>query len=212
LTELEKKQMLLATARDVVAQRADVRNARAMSGVGLGSVCAVERLEGEYRGCVAYELKLRGKTWLLIGDRALEAVLPNATPVQMLCDRDNLHHETHFWYLNWRTGRFCDLCLDVLIAGHGPRAADHIVERMSRSSMLLRVLGPNRDLRWCGPGDPISNQANATGQSWFSWQDPKNPGSDLFTAKQILDDVANRHPRLRDACEEQWELISSRGF
>lgn len=206
-------QLLLATARDVVARRADVRNAASMAGVGLGSACAAVRLGGEYLGYVVFRVDLRGKTRLLIGDEVLEAVLPDNTPLQMLCDRENLDRENHFFYLDWRTGRFEDLSEAVLIAGHGQRTSDnHIVERMSRSSMLLRVLGPNRDLRWCGPGDPISNLANATGQPWFSWQDPKIPGSDLFTAKQILDDVANRHPQLRDACAEQWELISSRGF
>ena len=86
-----------------------------------------------------------------------------------------------------------------------------IVERSSRSSEMLRIYGPNSDLRWCGPNNPISNEANRTGQPWFSWQDPKNPDSDLSTAKQILDDVAHQHSRLRSACKEQWGRISSRG-
>ena len=159
-------QLLLDTARDVVARRADERNAACMAGVGLGSACAAERLEGEYRGHVVFKVDLRGKTCLLIGDKVLEAVLPNNTPLQMLCNREQLECEQHFQYSNSRTGRFEDLSEAVLSAGHGPRTtADHIVERMSRSSMLLRVLGPNRDLRWCGPGDPISNQANATGRT-----------------------------------------------
>ena len=45
-------------------------------------------------------MDLRGKTRLLIGDQVPEAVLPDNTPLQMLCNREHPELEQHFQYLN----------------------------------------------------------------------------------------------------------------